>query len=179
MDEQDITEPDERAPRGRKLPRRAVVAAAAVVALGIAVVGYLHFDREHQLAGARRDAAAAACAYAPVLATYDAAKLDDYVKAVDAGATGEWQRQFDESSKDLREVLAQGKVVSKSSGVQCALKSGDTRSAQALVVIGQTITSLGTNGKPEPGQLSVVLSLENQGGRWLVDKVDAPLPSTP
>ena len=51
----------------------------------------------------------------------------------------------------------------------------DESRQEAIVVIGQSITSLGGNGQPQPGQLSMVLTLENDNSEWFVDKVDAPL----
>ncbi|MEV0464784.1 hypothetical protein AB0I30_27875 [Nocardia tengchongensis] len=43
------------------------------------------------------------------------------------------------------------------------------------MVIDQTISSLGTQGRPRRGQLSITLSLEESGDRWLVNKVSSPL----
>ncbi len=155
------------------------VRAAAVLVVGASVAAAVFFflqDRDSQAKlDAQEQARAAACAYAPVLAEYDSKNLDTYFQAVLAGATGDWKKQFDDTSKELREVLTQGEVVSKANDVQCAIKSGDENAAEAIVVIGQTITSLGTQGKPAPGQLSMVMRLENADGKWLVNKVNSPL----
>ncbi|QIS12613.1 hypothetical protein [Nocardia arthritidis] len=156
-------------------------AAALLLVASLGSTGYLFFqNKKHEdLLSAQEQARAAACRYAPVLADYDAKHLDGYVSAVLDGATGDWRKQFDSTSKELRDVLAQGEVVSKVNEVQCAIRGGDTDSAEAIVVIGQTITSLGTKGKPAPGQLSMVMRLERSGDRWLVNKVDAPLAPRP
>ncbi|WP_245721903.1 hypothetical protein [Nocardia crassostreae] len=160
--------------RGRVAPR-----AAVALVLGAAVGSSVFFfvqDRDKQaLLDAREAARTAACAYAPKLATYDAKDLDAYFTGVLDGATGDWHKQFDSTSKDLREVLTQGEVVSKATDVQCAIRTSDEDSAEAIVVIGQTITSLGTQNKPAPGQLSMVMRLERSGDRWLVNKVNSPL----
>ncbi|MEC3953170.1 hypothetical protein VMT65_09040 [Nocardia sp. CDC153] len=182
-------------PRGRKslpehlrLPRlgkrgRVLASAAIVVALaasiGSSIVLYRHDAHSKDLLTAQSEAQAAACKYAPVLATYDAKNLDAYFTAVLAGATGDWRKQFDSTSKDLRDVLTQGQVVSTATDVQCAVRNVDHDSAEAIVVIGQTITSLGTQGKPAPGQLSMVMRLERSGDRWLVNKVNSPLAHQP
>lgn len=155
--------------------------AAAVIGVLAAVAGYFFMqnrDHTHELAY-RAAAQDAACAYAPTLANYDAKDLDSYFRAVDAGATGDWRKQFDDTSKDLRDVLTQGQVVSKVSDVQCAWKSGNDTNADVIVVIGQSITSVGTKGKPEPGQLSMVLSLQQTNGKWLINKVNTPLNTQP
>lgn len=153
--------------------------AALALLLGASLVTSVYYflqdrDKDATLA-AHEQARAAACAYAPVLAEYDAKNLDPYFAAVLAGATGDWKKQFDDTSKELKEVLSQGEVVSKANDVQCAVKSGDETSAEAIVVIGQTITSVGTQGKPAPGQLSMVMRMAKVDGKWLVNKVNSPL----
>ncbi|MFG1789873.1 hypothetical protein [Nocardia sp. NPDC049149] len=167
------------AARGKRLSGTLALRATAAVILCAAVASSVFFyiqNRGHKATlDANADARAAACKYAPVLADYDAKNLDTYFAAVLAGATGDWKKQFDSTSKELREVLTQGAVVSKVNDVQCAIKTGDENSAEAIVVIGQTVTSLGTQGKPAPGQLSMVMRLEKADGRWLVNKVNSPL----
>nr|WP_232542317.1 hypothetical protein [Nocardia bovistercoris] len=166
--------------RMRPGPRGLVaIRAALALLLGASLVTSVYYflqDRESDATlAAHEQARAAACAYAPVLAEYDAKNLDQYFAAVLAGATGDWKKQFDDTSKELKEVLSQGEVVSKATDVQCAIKSGDETSAEAIVVIGQTITSVGTQGKPAPGQLSMVLRMSKIDGKWLVGKVNSPL----
>lgn len=161
--------------RGGRTAVRAAAAVVAGAALASSIFLFLQNQEKQELMDAREAAQSAACAYAPILATYDAKNLDAYFTAVLNGATGDWHKQFGATSQDLREVLAQGQVVSKATDVQCAVRSGDRDSAEAIVVIGQTITSLGTQNKPSPGQLSMVMRLERQGDRWLVNKVNSPL----
>lgn len=172
--------------RRRLLPGRtgrlALELTAAVLlcaAVASTIFLYVQHRGDKALLQANADARAAACAYAPVLADYDAKQLDPYFAAVLAGATGDWKKQFDSTSRELREVLTQGEVVSKVNDVQCAVKTGDQNSAEAIVVIGQTITSMGTQGKPAPGQLSMVMRLEKVDGHWLVNKVNSPLAPPP
>ncbi|GGN97038.1 hypothetical protein [Nocardia rhizosphaerihabitans] len=152
-----------------------LVSMVALVAVGVA--SYLAVDnhRIRSREDARAAAQQAACAYAPVLARYDAKNLDTYFAAVLAGATGDWKTEFDATSKDLRDVLTQGQVVSTVGNVQCAIESADETTAQAVAVINQTITSLGTKGVPAPGQLSVTMSLRKDADRWLVSKVSSPM----
>lgn len=164
--------------RGRIAYRCAAAVLFAAVAAS-SVLFYLQNKDNKAIVAAHEDARLAACRYAPVLADYDAKNLDKYFAGVLDGATGDWKKQFDSTSKELRDVLTQGEVVSKVNDVQCAIKSGDTESAEAIVVIGQTITSMGTQGKPAPGQLSMVMRLEKVDGRWLVNKVNSPLAAPP
>lgn len=161
--------------RTGRLALQVATAVLLCAAVASTVFFYLQNKGNKATIDASADARAAACRYAPILADYDAKKLDDYFAAVLDGATGDWKKQFDSTSKELREVLTQGEVVSKVNDVQCAIKTGDESSAEAIVVIGQTITSMGTQGKPAPGQLSMVMRLEKVGDRWLVNKVNSPL----
>ncbi|MCA2207026.1 hypothetical protein [Nocardia rosealba] len=158
--------------------RRILVPAAAVTTISaVAVAAFLAVDNHRIRAREQaRDAALqAACAYAPTLARYDAKDLDTYFAAVLAGATGDWRTEFDATSKDLREVLVQGQVVSTVGSVTCAIESADETTARAVAVINQTITSLGTRGTPAPGQLSVNMSLRKDTDRWLVSEVSTPI----
>ncbi|MGK8524347.1 hypothetical protein ACRS6B_23590 [Nocardia asteroides] len=163
--------------RGRPaiLAMRGATAAALVAAVAAAAFWFVQNKHNEDLLEAQEQARTAACRYAPVLANYDAKNLDTYFAAVLDGATGDWKKQFDSTSRELREVLSQGEVVSKANDVQCAIRTADESAAEAIVVIGQSITSLGTHGKPAPGQLSMVLRLEKSGDRWLVNKVNSPL----
>ena len=165
--------------RGVRIGLRAAVAVVLGVAIGTSIYFYLQNKDHEEVLDAQAQARQAACAYGPVVSTYDSEHLGQYVRDVLAGASGEWKKQFESNSKDLSDVLAKGEVVAKSTDVQCAIRSGDKNSAEAIVVIGQTITSLGTQGKPEPGQLSTVMRLQKQGDRWLVDKISTPLTPLP
>ncbi|PFX03047.1 hypothetical protein CJ469_02568 [Nocardia farcinica] len=168
-------------PAGRARTVTAGAAVAVLVGASVGAAGWFSSQNsEHEgLLAAHEEARQAACAYAPVLADYDAKNLDAYFAKVLDGATGDWRKQFDDTSRELREVLTQGEVVSKADDVQCAIKTGDETSAEAIVVIGQTITSVGTQGKPSPGQLSMIMRMEKTDGRWLVNHVNSPLASVP
>ncbi|BAD59898.1 hypothetical protein [Nocardia farcinica] len=170
-----------RLPAGRARTVTAGAAVAVLVGASVGAAGWFYSQNsEHEgLLAAHEEARQAACAYAPVLADYDAKNLDAYFAKVLDGATGDWRKQFDDTSRELREVLTQGEVVSKADDVQCAIKTGDETSAEAIVVIGQTITSVGTQGKPSPGQLSMIMRMEKTDGRWLVNHVNSPLASVP
>ena len=156
-------------------------ATAIVLGASVATSVFLFVENKSNtdLLEAQQQAREAACHYAPALADYDSKNLDTYFKAVLAGATGDWKKQFESTSTELRDALTQGEVVSKVTDTQCAIRTGDENSAEAIVVIGQTISSLGTEHKPKPGQLSMVLRLHNDNGRWLVEKVNSPLTTAP
>ncbi|MGW0004831.1 hypothetical protein ACWDT6_13450 [Nocardia grenadensis] len=163
-------------------PVIAVLAAAAVALLGaVGVAGYLYVQEKNksETLAAYEEARQAACRYAPVLANYDEKNLDPYFSAVAAGATGDWKKEFETTTAELREALVAGQVASTAGDIQCAVKTADAESAETVVVIGQTITSLGTRGQPAPGQLSMVMRMQKIDGQWLVDQMITPLAPGP
>ncbi|MBF6352751.1 hypothetical protein IU448_27630 [Nocardia flavorosea] len=154
------------------------LAMAVLLLIGaIGVAGYLYVQERDkaELLAAYDEVQRAACRYAPVLANYDAKNLEPYFSAVLDGATGDWKKEFETTTGELREALVAGEVVSTAGDIQCAVKTADTTSAQVVVVIGQTITSLGTQGRPAPGQLAMVMRMQKTDGRWLVDQMTSPL----
>ncbi|MEU4314032.1 hypothetical protein [Nocardia sp. NPDC024068] len=168
---------------GSSLVRVLSVGLGVALVLLIAAVGvgaYLFVQERNQAETltAHEEVRQAACRYAPVLANYDAKNLDPYFTAVLSGATGDWKKEFETTTAELREALVAGQVVSTAGDIQCAVKSADAESAEAVVVIGQTITSLGTRGQPAPGQLAMVLRMEKTDGRWLVNQMNSPLAPT-
>ncbi|MGI5222905.1 hypothetical protein [Nocardia sp. CA-290969] len=165
----------------RRVGPRALIAALAVSVLllvgAVGAAGYLFVQERDkaEILAAHDEVRQAACRYAPVLANYDAKNLDPYFSAVLAGATGDWKKEFETTTTELREALVAGQVVSTAGDIQCAVKSADTASAEVVVVIGQTVTSLGTQGQPAPGQLAMVMRMQKTDGHWLVDRMTSPL----
>ncbi|WP_083884315.1 hypothetical protein [Nocardia higoensis] len=173
----DGAEPRPAASRGKLVAAGSIGAIALGAAVGAAGYFFVQNSQNEALLAAHEEARQAACDYAPRLADYDAKNLDAYFAGVLDGATGDWHEQFDDTSRELREVLTEGQVVSKVQHVECAIKTGDETSAEAVIMIGQTITSVGTQGQASPGQLSMILRMEKTDGRWLVNQVDSPLPA--
>lgn len=163
----------------RTLGLRGAVAVVLGASVATSVFLFVENKDSKDLLAAQQQAREAACRYGPVLADYDSKSLDTYFAAVLDGATGDWKKQFEATSTELRDALTQGEVVSKTTDTQCALRGGDESSAEAIVVIGTTISSLGTEHKAKPGQLSMVFSLRHDDDRWLVEKVNSPLPAVP
>lgn len=159
----------------RRLRIGAVLGALLVVtSIASAVFFYLRFETKRDILAAQESAREAACAYAPALANYDFTNLDPYFESVLDGATGDWKTQFAGNSTELRNVLVRGQVKSRVDDVQCAIESGNGDRADTIVVIGQSITSVGTEGKPQPSQITMVITVDNVDGRWMVSTLDSP-----
>lgn len=168
----------ERAGSGSPRVLLGALAVAVLLLIGaVGVAGYLYVEERDkaEVLAAYDEVRQAACRYAPVLANYDAKNLEPYFSAVLDGATGDWKKEFETTTTELREALAAGEVVSTAGDIQCAVKTADAGSAEVVVVIGQTITSLGTQGQPAPGQLAMVMRMQKTDGRWLVDQMTSPL----
>ncbi|KAA0019441.1 hypothetical protein [Antrihabitans cavernicola] len=177
---------DEAAPAEGNKPKRQLPPVSLLIGAGLgallliaaiasAVFFYLRYDEKNQILDANESARQAACAYGTVLGNYDYQNLDKYFAGVLDGAAGDFKKDFNDTSKDFKDVLTQGQVKTSTNDVQCAIKSGDKDHAEAIVVVGQTITSLGTQNQPQPTQISMVMSMDNVDGRWLTDKLSSPL----
>ncbi|MCX5042981.1 hypothetical protein OG921_07345 [Aldersonia sp. NBC_00410] len=153
----------------------AVATVVAIAAIATSVVFYLKYQDAQDVLDAQSEARDAMCDYAKTVVTYDYNDLDTFFTNVLDGATGQWHDEFDANSKALRDPLVAGQVRSSGDEVQCGVQSGDTENAVIVVAIGQTITSLGTQNQPQQGQISLVATMENVDGKWLVSKMDAPL----
>jgi Mce-associated membrane protein len=162
--------------RGRWI-ERGVAAVVVVAALVVAGLSLWKYTDNRSLADARQDAQNAACAYAPKLFTYDSKNIQQYFDSVLAGATGDFKKDFADTTtnSDLRNAVTQGDVVSKAGQTQCALESGDKSHAEVIAVVGKSVSSVGTKGQAIQGQQTVVLSLRKTDGHWLVDKLTMPL----
>lgn len=154
----------------------AVVAGiVAIAAIATSIVFYLKYQDKNDILEAQAAARDTMCEYAKTVTSYNYNDLDKFFQSVLDGATGEWKTEFETNSKALRDPLVQGQVQSSGDEVQCGVQSGDTENAVVVAAIGQTVTSLGTQNKPQKGQISVVATMENVDGKWLVSKMDAPL----
>ena len=165
-------------PRARSKARTRVVGGAGAILLAATTVGavyfYLQFAEKRDIDDAQAAAGKAACDYVRDLANFSFNNLDPYFDTVLAGATGEWKSQFDARRNDLRDIYTQGEVESQATAAQCAIISGDTATADALVLVTESVSTNATGGNPNTGQLAITLTLDDVDGRWLVSKLSAP-----
>ncbi|WP_157110199.1 hypothetical protein [Nocardia anaemiae] len=159
-----------------------IAAFVAGVLLVAAVTAVVVFYRQASNRGDELDAheaaTAAACDYGKLISTYDPQTIDEYLKKVDAASTGDWKDQFAKLGQDLKGVVIDAKATSSTYDMQCGFQSGDTESANVLVVIGQTTTNVNiaaANKPPSKVELVVVAGLKKVGDKWLVDKFDLPI----
>ena len=158
------------------LPTLLVVLLIAVPVLASAGL-WVWQHREHQQAVESRaeDKAALTAATRETLAwaAVDWRKADDYVKTVEAGATGDFLDQFQKSEAALRQLLSSNKSVQVPSIPKdgAALLERDGDQAQVLVALDATVTNKSTK-TPQPRQYRLQISLVKKGDAWLTSGLE-------
>jgi Mce-associated membrane protein len=106
-------------------------------------------------------------------ASVDYREVDEYVDAVEAGATGDFLTQFQESEKTLRQLLESNKSVQvptiPEGGVGMLERDGDQ--AQVLIAMDATVTNKKAS-TPQPRQYRLQVSLVEEGGEWLTSGLE-------
>ncbi len=156
-------------PWGRYL-RRGLVPLLLVASL--AVSGFLGWKlwQEHQVKLAGQQAQQAAIAYAQVLTSIDASKVDENFRQVLDGATGEFKDMYTQSSVQLRQLLIDNKASAHGTVVDSAIQSESTNKVVVLVFIDQTVAN---TQAPDPriDRSRIKMTMEKVDGRWRASKV--------
>lgn len=168
-DEVDDAKP---AQRGRIVA--GVGALLLVAAIALASFFFFQYKSKSDTLDAQASARDAACAYARVLGDFDAKNLDAFFTRVLDGGTGDWRKQYEGQEEALRKLYTDGQVVSKVKSVDCAVTSGDTKHAETIIVLGQTIATVVEDGKPQDTSATMMISFDKVDDRWLVSKVQSP-----
>lgn len=155
---------------GRRRLLLGLAAAGLLLVLAAAVVT-VQLVRYERVDDRRDDALRAAKQSALNLTSIDTANFDADVQAVLAGATGAFRTDFEARSKDLKQVLAENKVVSEGKVIEAGLVRSDARNATALVVVDSTVSN---TAAPE-GRVNTYrmqLELELRDGAWLTSMLE-------
>jgi hypothetical protein len=175
---------DARPPRRRmsRAARRVVVplAVLAVAALGLgvwaAVDGYDRWQGDDDVATAHRQAAAAAGTAMETVFSYRFDELEQHEKDATAVMTDAFAKQFDSIAPALDELAPQRQVqvrtVTRSAAPrECGDECADDE-ASVLVFFDQARVTADTQ-EPTVFGNRVVVSMQRQDGRWLVDDIRA------
>jgi Mce-associated membrane protein len=150
-----------------------VLLSAALVLPVAAAAGVWQWQAaEHRDAQASldKDQAALAAAREQTLAwaSVDYRTVDDYIAKVEAGATGDFLTQFQQSEKPLRQLLAANKSVQvptiPDDGVGLLERDGDE--ARVLIAMDATVTNKSTK-TPQPRQYRLQVTVVDEDGHWL------------
>jgi Mce-associated membrane protein len=119
-------------------------------------------------------ARAAACAFGQALATYDYSHFQTYAAQVLDGSTGLFRLIFADNTAEIRTDLTSVHARSHAVAATCEIRTGDANRAKVGVVVDSVIALDSTRGQPQPAKVSVVLTVDNVGGRWLASAIDTP-----
>ena len=164
-------------PRGRGL-ELALGVLVVLLAAGVVVGGlYVASERDD-----RSRAAAAQERYGEVLAAarkeIEAFVNIDYrdaqksIDAVAAGATGEFAKQYDTSTKDVVKILTRAKSVMDGKVVWAGVVDADRDSATVIVATTGTVSNTQTGNEPVARQFRIKTDLVREDGRWLTSNVE-------
>jgi Mce-associated membrane protein len=154
----------------RQYVRRSLLPLLLIASL--AVSGFLGWKQwqEHQVKVAGQQAQQAAVAYAQVLTSIDANKVDENFRQVLDGATGEFKDMYTQSSVQLRQLLIDNKASAHGVVIDSAIQSESTNKVVVLVFIDQTVAN---SAAPDPriDRSRIKMTMEKVDGRWRASKV--------
>jgi len=154
----------------RQYLRRSLLPLLLIASL--AVSGFLGWQQwqEHQVKVAGQQAQQAAIAYAQVLTSIDANKVDENFRQVLDGATGEFKDMYTQSSVQLRQLLIDNKASAHGVVIDSAIQSESTNKVVVLVFIDQTVAN---SAAPDPriDRSRIKMTMEKVDGRWRASKV--------
>ncbi len=147
----------------------AVALAIASIVVAATVVLTRPAGEDEQL---RREALDAARAAAVSLTTYDHRTLDEDFSRVSDLATGDFAREYAETSGQLRPTLEQSQAVATSEVPAAGIEALDADPVRAVVVLAvdQVIATVGAQPRTELNRIRMTLVRPEQ--TWLVADVE-------
>ncbi|GAA4760417.1 hypothetical protein GCM10023350_53410 [Nocardioides endophyticus] len=163
-----------------KRPGLTVVLYAVALLLGCAVVfGGVLIQQEHQ---DRQRAAAEQARYGDVLTAarteieafvnIDYTNAQESIDAVAAGATGDFAKQYDTSTKDVVKILTRAKSVMEGKVLWAGIVDSDSDSASVIVATTGTVANASTDNKPVARQFRIKVDLVREKDAWKTSNVE-------
>jgi Mce-associated membrane protein len=160
------------------LRERLTVLLAGAVLLAAAGVGVCWWQAEHGSPSIDEDARTQVLVSAADLTqrtlSYDYKSLDQDMETATAKMTPAFRKEYRSTMDQVRANTEKNKIVLEASAVASAIIDVSTSRAKVLVFANQT-TTVGA-GKDKKQQLlrnSLVVTLERDGGDWVIDKLTA------
>lgn len=147
----------------------------ALLTVLVVLTGYLGWQlyRDNQIATARQQGTLAARDAARLLFSYDYNRLDQDFAAGLAVTTGPFRDQYQKTTSTVvKPVAQQYQAVVKAEVREAGVVQASPDRVVVVVFVNQTTTSTRVTG-PRVDQSRVRMTLKNQGGKWLVEQVDA------
>ncbi len=151
----------------------ALVLGCAVVFGGV-LVHQEHQDRQRAEAEQDRYGAVLSAARKEIEAfvNIDYQNAQDSIDAVTAGATGDFAKQYDTSTKDVVKILTRAKSVMKGEVLWAGVVDADSDSASVIVATTGTVANTSTDNKPVARQFRIKVDLVNEDGDWKANNVE-------
>ncbi|MCZ8382703.1 hypothetical protein O6P37_27910 [Mycobacterium sp. CPCC 205372] len=166
---------DDEAPERQWRRKILVGMAAAVVVASLAGCGYLGWTvwQDRAVTRAGEQAREAAVAYAQVLTSIDANKVDENFDQVLGGATGEFKDMYSQSSMQLRQLLIDNKATAHGVVLESAVQSQSKDRVVVLLFVDQSVTN---TSMPDPriDRSRIKMTMEHVDGGWRACKVELP-----
>lgn len=150
----------------------AVLAVLLVVGLAGTVVFGVLYTQAKKVESASAAALATARAYAVTMTSYDFKSIDKNIADTIDGATGEFKDQYSSATAAVKELIQKAQAVATAKVTDAAVKSATEDTVDVLVFVDQSVTNAAVK-EPRNDRNRVTMSLQRQGDRWLVSKVDA------
>ena len=161
---------------GSRWPRRLRI--AAVVAILVAALGSSAFLgwqlwQERQVQQAGQAAQQAAVAYAGILTSIDANKVDENFAQVLDGSTGEFKDMYSQSSVQLRQLLIDNKATAHGVVLDSAVQSASRDKVVVLLFVDQSVSNTSVPD-PRVDRSRIKMTMENIDGSWRASTVELP-----
>jgi Mce-associated membrane protein len=102
----------------------------------------------------------------------DYTKAQESIDAVAAGATGDFAKQYDTSTKDVVKILTRAKSVMEGEVLWAGVVDADKDSASVIVATSGTVANTSTGNKPVARQFRIKVDLVDEGGEWKTSNVE-------
>lgn len=101
---------------------------------------------------------------------YDDAQAS--IDAVAAGATGDFRKQYDSSTKGVLELMRRNKPVMTGEVVWAGVVNVDADSATVIAATSGTVANRSTRNKPAARNFRLKLDLVREDGKWLTNNLE-------
>jgi len=151
------------------------VAALAVAVTLLTVAGGWLFWLDHQAAGAddaRRDGLAASITAAETILSYDHRRIDADIAAATKLTTGQFRKDYADTSKTVAPVAKEYKAVVKATVKASSVVSAEQGRVVTLLFVDQATQSTRVQGT-KVDQARVRITMVETGAGWRAEKIEA------
>ncbi|HVV12664.1 hypothetical protein [Amycolatopsis sp.] len=169
-DSPDSAETPEKPRKPRNWRLRAAVGGLTVLtlaAIGAGVLFFLRTRADDEQDRLRAEAVQVAGQQAVNLLTVNGQNVDAQLAALTAGATGDFQRQFEGIAKTFGDVVRQGKVDSTGRVEAAGVDQLTADTARVQLALSSSVSNAQAAG-PQTRQYRITVDLDRKDNRWLV-----------